>query len=243
MQLINKKILITGATSGIGLKLVEKLYQNNNLYIIARNQHKINELQDKFPAIIAYKADLKNIDELQAAVKQFRLETENLDVLINNAAVQYTPTFIDNDFKFESINDEITTNFTSLCCLCYLLFPLLNRQSESIILNINSGLGLVPKTTSAIYCASKGAMNIFSQSLRHQLKDTHVNVLQAFLPLVDTPMTKGRGKSKMAVEKVSTEIIKGIEKTILDHDIGKVKFLRLINRLLPSLAKQMMEKS
>ena len=56
-------------------------------------------------------------------------------------------------------------------------------------------------------------------------------------------MTEGRGKSKMTIEKVSTEIIKGIEKTILEHDIGKVKFLRLINRLLPGLAQKMMEKS
>ena len=163
--------------------------------------------------------------------------------LINNAAVQYTPTFIDSNFKFESINDEITTNLTALCSLCYLLLPMLNRQHSAVILNVNSGLALVPKTTSDIYCATKGALNIFSHSLRHQLKNTPVQVLQAFLPLVDTPMTEGRGKSKMTIEKVSTEIIKGIENTILDHDIGKVKFLRLLNRLLPSLAQKIMKGS
>lgn len=120
---------------------------------------------------------------------------------------------------------------------------MLSRQHSAVILNVNSGLALVPKTSSAIYCASKGALNIFSQSLRYQLKNTQVRVLQAFLPLVDTPMTKGRGKSKMTVEKVSTEIIKGIENTILDHDIGKVKLLRLLNRLLPSLAQKIMQGS
>jgi len=243
MQLINKKILITGATSGIGLKLVEKLCPNNKLFIIARNQNKINELQINFPDVVAYKADFKNIVQLQDVVKKLNLVTQDLDVLINNAAVQYTPTFIDSDFKFESIHDEITTNFTALCSLCYLLLPILNRQHNAVILNVNSGLALVPKTTSAIYCASKGALNIFSQSLRHQLKNTQVQVLQAFLPVVDTEMTEGRGKSKMTTEKVSTEIIKGIENTILDHDIGKVKFLRLINRLLPSLAQKIMRES
>ena len=99
MQLINKKILITGATSGIGLKLVEKLYPKNKLFIIARNQNKINELQINFPDIIVYTADFKNISELQNVVKQLQLATLSLDVLINNAAVQYTPTFIDSDFK------------------------------------------------------------------------------------------------------------------------------------------------
>ncbi len=243
MQLINKKILITGATSGIGLKLVEKLYPTNKLFIIARNQHKINQLQINFPGVVAFKTDFKNIDELQTMVKQLQLATPSLDVLINNAAVQYTPTFIDNDFKYESINHEITTNFTALCSLCYLLLPMLSNQRSAVILNVNSGLGLVPKTSSAIYCASKGALNIFSQSLRYQLKNTQVQVLQAFLPLVDTPMTKGRGKSKMTTEKVSTEIIKGIENTILDHDIGKVKLLRLLNRLLPTLAQKIMKES
>ena len=241
MQLINKKILITGATSGIGLKMLEKLYRDNSLYIIARNQDKINQLQDKFPEIVTFKADFNNIDELQIAVQQLALETQHLDVLINNAAIQYNPSFIDSDFKFESINAEISTNFTALCCLCHLLLPLLNRQHSAVILNVNSGLAIVPKTSSAIYCATKGALNIFSLSLRHQLKDTQVQVLQAFLPLVDTPMTLGRGKSKMTADKVSTEIIRGIEKSILDHDIGKVKFLRLINRLLPSLAIKIMK--
>ncbi|WP_057833070.1 SDR family oxidoreductase [Colwellia sp. TT2012] len=243
MKLINKKILITGATSGIGLKLVEKLYPKNKLFIIARNQNKINELKINFPGVVAFKTDFKNIAELPAVVKQLQLATPSLDVLINNAAVQYTPTFIDSDFKYESINDEITTNFTALCSLCYLLLPMLSHQHNAVILNVNSGLALVPKTSSAIYCASKGALNIFSQSLRYQLKNTQVQVLQAFLPLVDTPMTEGRGKSKMTTEKVSTEIIKGIENTILDHDIGKVKRLRLLNRLLPNLAQAIMRKS
>jgi short-subunit dehydrogenase involved in D-alanine esterification of teichoic acids len=243
MKLIDKKILITGATSGIGLKLVEQLYQNNSLYIIARNQDKINKLLDEYPRVVAFKADFKNIDELQVVAQQLSDEIQSLDVLINNAAVQYTPTFIDDDFIYESIADEITINFTALCSLCYLILPMLNRQHDAVILNVNSGLALVPKTTSAIYCASKGALNIFSQSLRYQLNNTQVQVLQAFLPLVDTPMTQGRGKSKMTTEKVSAEIIKGIEKSIFEHDIGKVKLLRFINRLLPSLAKAIMRKS
>lgn len=243
MKLVDKKILITGATSGIGLKLVEKLYLNNSIYIIARNNYKINELQSRFPNIKAYKADFSNIYELEATAKEINGDIKHLDVLINNAAIQYTPTLISNDFTFDSINHEITTNFTAVCSLCYLLLPLLNQQHHSIILNINSGLGLVPKTTSAIYCATKGALNIFSQSLRHQLKKTFVEVQQVFLPLVDTPMTKGRGNSKMSVDKVSTEIIKGMEKGIIEHDIGKVKLLRIMSRLLPVLAKEIMRGS
>lgn len=243
MRIIDKNILITGATSGIGLNLVEKLHHNNNLYILARNEHKIKELKDRFPTVTVYQIDLNNIAELKGMVDNLNKNIDKLDLLINNAAVQYTPTFTDNDFQYESIDHEVTTNFTSICCLCYLLLPMLNRQHNATILNVNSGLALVPKTTSAIYCATKGALNIFSLSLRHQLRDTQIKVLQAFLPLVDTPMTEGRGSGKLTIDKVSSDIIKGIEKSVLDNDIGKVKFLRLLNRLLPGVAKEMMRRN
>ncbi len=106
---------------------------------------------------------------------------------------------------------------------------------------MNSGLGLVPKTTSAIYCATKGALNIFSQSLRHQLEGTNIRVMQAFLPLVETPMTEGRGSGKLPADRVAADIIAGIEKNQLDIDIGKVKLLRPLARFLPSLARQIMK--
>ncbi len=243
MRIIDKNILITGATSGIGQMLVEKLHHNNNIYILARNKHKIKELKEKFPSATVYNIDLNNIDELKGMVANLSKDIDKLDLLINNAAVQYTPTLTDSDFEYDSISHEITTNFTSICCLCYLLLPMLNRQHNATILNVNSGLALVPKTTSAIYCASKGALNIFSLSLRHQLRDTQVKVLQAFLPLVDTPMTEERGNGKLTIDKVSSDIIKGIEKSVLDNDIGKVKFLRLLNRLLPGVAKEMMRRN
>jgi short-subunit dehydrogenase involved in D-alanine esterification of teichoic acids len=240
MKLNNKKILITGATSGIGLSLVEKLYQNNHIYIIARNAHKIKALQSRFPDVVAYQADFNDLIALQKVIKAINHDTQTLDLLVNNAAVQYTPMFTDSDFSIKSIADEITTNFTSICYLCYLLLPLLNQQHSAVILNVNSGLAIAPKTTSAIYCASKSALNSFSQSLRYQLNNTHVQVLQAFLPLVDTAMTEGRGSSKMSVDKVSDAIIYGIEQRIIDHDIGKVKLLRFINRLFPNLSKKIM---
>jgi len=111
-----------------------------------------------------------------------------------------TATFIDEEFRYESISYEIALNFTSICSMTYLLLPALLHKEKAIIMNVNSGLGLTPKTSSAIYCATKGALNIFSQSLRYQLEKTNISVQQAFLDLVDTKMTKGRGKNKTAPE-------------------------------------------
>ncbi|MCW8876955.1 MAG: SDR family NAD(P)-dependent oxidoreductase [Kangiellaceae bacterium] len=243
MKLRNKKVLITGATSGIGLKLVERLYQHNQIYIIARNKDKISELKKSSPLVRAFVADLSDLDSVNNVTKEILLEVDQLDLLINNAAVQYTPTFIDSDFDYHSITEEITINFSAICCLTYLLLPVLKRDHKATILNVNSALGIAPKKTSAVYCATKAALNNFSLSLRYQLETTNIEVLQAFLPLVDTPMTKGRGSNKMSVETAAKLMIMGVENSVAENNIGKTRLLRILNRLSPSLAKSIMRKS
>ncbi|MEJ2415292.1 MAG: hypothetical protein P8Y22_08565, partial [Sulfurimonas sp.] len=67
-------------------------------------------------------------------------------------------------------------------------------------------------------------------------------VLQVFLELVDTQMTKGRGENKMEPKEAAKQIIYGIENKIEDYDIGKVKLLRLLLRFIPSIARNIMKK-
>ena len=100
----------------------------------------------------------------------------------------------------------------------------------------------MPKTTSAIYCATKGALNIFSQSLNYQLEDTNIDVQQVFLELVETPMSQGRGSAKISAKSAAQKIIEGIALGITEHNIGKVKLLRLLLRIAPSIARKIMKK-
>ncbi len=119
--------------------------------------------------------------------------------------------------------------------------PILLHKNKAVILNINSALALAPKTSSAIYCATKGALNIFTQSLRYQLEKTNISVQQVFLELVDTSMTRGRGKNKVSAEDAAKKIILGIERDISEHNIGKVKILRILLRLAPSIAQKILK--
>ena len=242
MKLNNKRIVITGGTSGIGYKLVSFLQINNEVIIIARDSNKLKKLAQQFNTIITFQADLSNPEEVEIVSTTILNRFQSIDVLINNVAVQCPPTFIDDDFEYKNISYEINLNFTCICSLTYLLLPLLRHKNQTVILNVNSGLALAPKTSSAIYCATKGALKIFSQSLRYQLENTNITVQQAFLELVDTAMTKGRGNNKMSAEKAAKEIIKGVEYNISDHDIGKVKILRLLLCLAPPLARKIMKK-
>lgn len=242
MKLNKKRIVITGGTSGIGYEMVKCLHPDNEIIVISRNANKLGKLTEEFKEVISYQADLSKLKELETVASAIAARFESIDVLINNAAVQYTPTFLEETFNYESISQEITLNFTSVCSLTYLLLPALRHQNKAVILNINSGLALAPKTSSAIYCATKGALNIFTQSLRYQLRNTNISVQQVFLGLVETAMTTGRGKDKISAEKAAKTILQGVERGVLEHDIGKVKLLRLLLRLAPSMAQKIMKK-
>ena len=242
MRLENKRIVITGGTSGIGLQMVKQLYSKNQVVVISRSTEKLNKLCSMYEGVNTLTADLSRLGEVERVADMMVKRFGSIDVLINNAAQQHTPAFLDDNFEYESISREITINFTSICSLTYLLMPALLHQDRAVILNVNSGLALVPKTSSAIYCATKGALNIFSQSLRYQLEKTNVSVQQVFLELVDTAMTEGRGNNKMTAEDAAGRILDGVRKEILDHDIGKVRLLRLSLGIAPTVAKKIMRK-
>jgi len=241
MKINGKRIVITGGTSGVGYEIVKQLYSRNELIVISRSSSKLNELAKEFDSIVIYQADLSNLKDVETTADSIVNRFDSIDILINNAASQHTPTFLDDDFNYQSISKEVTLNFTSICCLCYLLLPALLHKSKSVILNINSGLGLVPKRSSAVYCGTKGAINLFSQSLSYQLEDTSIDVQQAFLALVDTAMTAGRGKNKLTPAEAARMIIHGVEQDVAENNIGKVKLLRALLRISPSLAKRILK--
>ncbi|MEP4198765.1 MAG: SDR family NAD(P)-dependent oxidoreductase [Aliishimia sp.] len=241
MNIQNKHIVITGGASGLGFELLRQLVPDNMITVIARPSAGLMTLRENFPDIAIYEADLADLGTVERAADALVKSDQPIDVLINNAAVQYTPRFTDTDFRYETIQREIDVNFTSICALVHLLLPNLMDAERALIVNINSGLALAPKTDSAIYCATKGALNIFSQSLAYQLEDTTVDVKQVFLPLVDTAMTAGRGSGKLNPEKVACDIIRGLSLSRANIDISKVRVLRILQRIAPNFAARIMK--
>ncbi len=238
-----KHIVITGATSGIGLELVRQLYPENRLTVVGRISDRLSALRSEFPKLTIIEADLADLKAVVSAGKTIAKSDEVVDVLINNAAIQNTPSFLDPDFDLETIGNEIHTNLAAPALLISTLLPVLKKSATATILNINSGLALAPKTSSAVYCATKGGLNILSQSLAYQFERTNINVVQAFLPLVETRMTKGRGTGKLTSADAARGIVKGLASGKTTIDIGKVKLLRLIARLAPSIACKIMKRS
>lgn len=243
MRLINQTVVITGGTSGIGRELVKQLYPNNRVIVLGRDSDTLHQLRITFPGIDTFTVELTDTQALEETLYALSQRYDTVDLLINGAAVQHTPTFLDANFDFSSIEYEIKLNFTAVCQTIYLLLERLRGDSPSIILNINSGLAIAPKTSSAIYCGTKGGLDLFSRSLQYQLEGTNIKVLQVFLPVVDTPMTAGRAETKkISAETAAQEILQGIQNEIPQHDVGKVALLRWLVRLFPSLARRIMKR-
>lgn len=243
MKLSGKNIVLTGGTTGIGKEMVKRLHKDNQLLVMASNQTRLDALAAEYPNIKTHCVDLGSVADVDTAANAATSAFSEIDVLINNAAIQFTPTFTDDDFDVNSIEREVAINFTAICRLTARLLPALKSSKESAVLNVNSGLALAPKTTSAVYCASKAALENFSRSLRYQLEGTSVSVLQAFLPLVETPMTEGRGSGKMAASDAATAILSGLENGTTENYIGKSKLLAVLMRIVPSVARNIMKKS
>ncbi len=241
MHFHNKHIIITGGTSGIGLALVQKLAKHNYVIVISRKGTLPEELFTGRYPVVLYHANLAQKSDIESVVDQIQKNHGSIDALFNNAAIQCTAEFLSDAFNYDAIQTEIDINFTAICHLTYLCLPMLLAAEKGQIININSGLAITPKRTSAIYCATKSALDSFSQSLHYQLENTTIDVQQVFLPLVQTPMTADRGTGKLLVNDVASRIIRGAARNKRVHDIGKVRLLRLINYIAPPLARRIMK--
>lgn len=243
MKITDRLVLITGGTSGIGHELVRQLAPVNQcIIVISRNGVKLQALREQFDNIVAYECSVADNMELEKTISDVVTEYPKVSVVFNNAGVQETPSFLDKKFRYDSIDHEIAVNLAAPIKICALMLgPMLNTTIPSAFVNVSSGLAIFPKKSSAVYCATKAAIHNFSRSLRYQLEGTSVAVYEAIMPLVDTPMTEGRGKGKMHVTDAAKAIIEGVEAGRQEIYVGKAKMLPILSRLSPSLMAKIMK--
>jgi short-subunit dehydrogenase involved in D-alanine esterification of teichoic acids len=237
MQTTGNSVLITGGASGIGLALARKfLSMNNKVIIISRNQPKLDSIKAALPDITIEQADITDIHNLEHIAQKY----PKINILINNAGIQYNYDFTDRQVTTDLIDIELRTNLIAPLQLTLLMIPhLLTKQSAAII-NVTSGLALVPKQSAPVYCSSKAGLHIASKSLRWQLEPTQIKIFEIIAPLVDTPMTQGRLKGKIQPDILVEEFWRNFSHDHYEMLIGKSKLLYLLQRFLPQLAEKIM---
>ena len=245
MQLTQQKVLITGGGSGVGLALAEALAQRGNAVLLTgRNPERLAAAAERLgDRVLTFAGDQAHPADLQRLAAFVVEQWGTFSVLINNAAVQYNYLLAERPVQqvLADVAYETNVNFTSVVQLTALCLPMLSTAGA--IVNITSGLALTPKRSAPVYCATKAALHAFSQSLRWQLSDSpahqELRVIEALLPMVDTPMTEGRGQGKITPAEAAAAILKGIEQGRDEINVGKVKLLRLLLRTAPSVARNL----
>ena len=188
MNLTNNTILITGGGSGIGRGLAEAFHALGNKVIIAgRRQSALEETTDANPGMASVTLDINDPDAIRSFAAEVIELHPTLNVLINNAGITRRENLKDraNPAEAEAI---ITTNVLGPIRLTAALLPHLQKQSRAVIINVSSGLAFVPFPLGPTYSASKAFLHSYTQSLRFQLKETSVEVLEIIPPYVQTEL-------------------------------------------------------
>ncbi len=247
MDLNGRTMLVTGGANGIGLALTRLLLGEGagRILVVGRDQRRLDGLRAAYDGkVTPIRADLSRPGEVDRLVETVRDTAPDLSVLVNNAGVQTLTDFLDGDpaRHVPALRDEIGTNFTAVVALTCGLLPLLRSQPAAMVVNVTSGLALAPKKSSPVYCATKAAVRAFTKGLRYQAEDAapHLRVVEALPPLVDTDMTRGRGRGKIGAEDCARQIVAGMRAHATEIYVGKSRLLRAIQGLSPSLADRIM---
>ena len=187
MQPSRNTILITGGGSGIGRALAEAFHANGNQVIIAgRRKEVLDEAIASNPGMKAAILDIENADSIRRVAEQLKRDYPALNVIVNNAGIM-RPEIL-QEGALADAEAMITTNLLGPIRLTAALLPLLQSQPHAAIMNVSSGLAFLPLAMTPTYSATKAAIHSYTQSLRYQLKDTAVQVLELIPPYVQTEL-------------------------------------------------------
>ena len=189
MDLTNNTILITGGGSGIGRGLAEAFHALGNKVIIAgRRPQALEETTRANPGMASVALDINDPAAIRSFAAQVTKLYPSLNVLINNAGIARMEDLKDQPENVANAEAMITTNVLGPIRLTAVLLPHLQKQPRATIINVTSGLGFVPLPVMPTYSATKAALHSYTESLRFQLKDTPVQVLEIIPPYVQTEL-------------------------------------------------------
>jgi uncharacterized oxidoreductase len=194
MNMTGNTILITGGGSGIGRALAEAfLERGNDVIVTGRNRDKLMDVESANPGIHAYQLDVDDPDAISAFSRQVVQDFPTLNILVNNAGIMRAEAV--QDASTATAEATITTNLLGPIRLTTALLPHLMSMPDAAVLTVSSGLAFLPRAGFPTYCATKAAVHSYSQTLRAQLRDTPVQVIELAPPYVQTELTGPRQAS------------------------------------------------
>jgi uncharacterized oxidoreductase len=231
MNISGNTIFIPGSTSGIGLALAIALHDKGNTVIVGgRRTDVLDQVAAEHPGIDTVPIDTADAASIDAAAKEVLARHPDLNVLITMAGIMRAEDWHEPASFLASAESVITTNVLGPIRLIAAFIGRLRAQPDATIMTVSSGLAFTPLAVTPSYNASKAATHMLSESIRLQLADTNVKVVELEPPAVRTELMPGQQsrESAMPLDEFITEVM-GLIETQPDAkeiQVERVKFLR-----------------
>jgi uncharacterized oxidoreductase len=199
MKLTGRTILVTGGSAGIGLAFALKFVElGNEVIVTGRRRAALDDLKAKHPKLHAIQSDVADPAQIAALAARVKAEFPKLDVLMNNAGILLYKNLKAPAADLAGLTAEMDINVGGVIRTTSAFIDLLTANQGTVI-NVSSGLAFVPLPAAPIYSATKAAIHSYTQSLRFQMEEAGVEVVELMPPAVKTNMTAGNFEGEVAL--------------------------------------------
>ena len=231
MNISGNTVFIPGSTSGIGLALALELQAKGNTVIVGgRRTEALEKIAAEYPGLGTVRIDTADPASIAAAAHEVLTRYPELNVLVTMAGIMSIEDWHRPESFLASAESVITTNVLGPIRLIGAFIEHLRTRPDATIVTVSSGLAFTPLRVTPSYNASKAAIHMLSESLRLQLADTSVKVVELVPPSVRTSLLPGQENSEFAMplEDFIAEVVELIESQpdAKELQVERVKFLR-----------------
>ncbi len=247
MKLTGRTILITGGSAGIGLAFALKFLElGNEVIVTGRRQAVLDQVKAKYPKLHTIQSDVADPAQVAALAARVKADFPKLDVLMNNAGIMLHKNLKAPAADLAELMAEMNVNVGGVITTTSAFIDIL-RANKGTVINTSSALAFVPLPSAPIYSATKAAIHSYTQSLRFQLEETGVEVIELMPPGVKTDMTAELAEGVVVSVITTDELVKqsfaALKTGAFEIRPGQAKQLAFLRRLAPNFINRQLWKA
>jgi len=246
MRLSSRTILITGGSAGIGLAFARKFLElGNEVIVTGRRQSVLDAVKAQHPKLHTIQNDVADPEQIAALAARIKADFPTLDVLMNNAGVGVAKNLKTSVADLAGLLTEVDINVGGVIRTTSALIDILTANRGTVI-NVSSALAFVPVPAMPVYSATKAAVHSYTQSLRFQLEDSGVEVIELMPPAVRTAMTSEfdeAGISSITTDELVKQTFAALLAGKQEIRPGQSNLLAFMRRLAPNLINRQLWKA